>query len=141
MKISISTTQSKEFKHSRTGTAIKVGEGSGVLVTLVGKEREAAFEISSREELDQFSSMLTSVGGNEKRNLGFSQDYMVLSIDREVFGEPFEECVELVVTEADPDKAWCESEVVAHLDYALVKPLLDEMEMVLETNQRLLGVA
>ncbi|BDP33370.1 hypothetical protein P3602_24380 [Vibrio parahaemolyticus] len=133
MKISFNPTAVKTtFEHRRSETEITVERiNNGALVTLNGSDSGAAsFEINSLEELDQLKAMLPTLKNyREKLNRGFCYEYSVLSIDRDTYGDPFEECIQFTISAANPDTPWSERSLSACLSFDDRQRFLDTIEL------------
>lgn len=133
MKIKFNSTASKTvFEHRRSETVITVERiSSGALITLNDSDDgSASFEINSREELDQLKAMLPTLENyREKLNRGFCDEYSVLSIDRDTYGDPFEECIQFTISAANPDTPWSERSLSASLSFADRQRFLDTIAL------------
>lgn len=131
MKISCNPAAVKaRFDHYRSETALTVEKVSGgALVTLVSSDgASAAFEVNNLFDFEQLKSILPEErDSNERVNRGFHDDYFVLSISREVYGDPFEECIEFTISIADPVTPWSEYSLRANLSFGDVARFLSEI--------------
>ncbi|MEZ8028356.1 hypothetical protein [Enterovibrio norvegicus] len=112
-------TQQSVFNHARSGTNIVVRSvDNAVHLEFKDDNCMSASVQFCDQEIDAFCQSLPSRGDDWHRGaVSFNDHYMVLSVSRTTFGEPFEECIMFCVTEANTKKQWDERQISVCLDF------------------------
>lgn len=108
------------FTHERSETEILVEamQGGALITFFDGNNANATLLISTRDELTLLKNALANLKDKHDKDLrGFADENVVLSIDYDNYGDPFEECIRFSFCIANSDTPWAD-EVSASLNYS-----------------------
>ncbi len=121
---------SVEFKHHRSESTVKVVRTKeGAVVQFIDRDSYvASVSINDQESLDRFAEMVTRVPNKHFREvIGTHFDGIVLSMEMNNWGEPYEEAIQFDFELADPQKPYMGDEIRAYIDEDDVRRLLFEI--------------